>query len=110
MASNRVLALDARDRLASALGIAPPAPDTMLGAMAALPLPVDPSDSERARRIQAGLVDEGVEAPIIGWPVRAAQRDERPEAWLVRVSMQAYDDLDDVERLAEGLERELGAA
>ena len=38
MAANHALALEARDVLAAALGIDPPAPDAMLGAMAALPL------------------------------------------------------------------------
>ncbi len=36
MAANHALAIDGRDRLAAALGVAPPAPDDRLGAMAAL--------------------------------------------------------------------------
>src|SRR6187397_1763943 len=36
MAANRALAIDGRDRIAGALGIEPPAPETMLGSMATL--------------------------------------------------------------------------
>ena len=39
MAANEALARPGRDRLCAALGIAPPAPDAMLGSMAAVPLP-----------------------------------------------------------------------
>ncbi len=39
MAANHALAIEGRDRIAAALGIAPPAPDAMLGSMAALPVP-----------------------------------------------------------------------
>jgi isopenicillin-N epimerase len=109
MASNHAMALAARDRLVAALGTQPPAPDGMLGAMAAVALPILPSDAERAARLQAALVGDGVEAPIVGWPVRAAQRTGQPQAWLVRVSMQVYDDMQDVERLVEALERGLAA-
>ena len=107
MASNRALAVAARDRLAGALQVPPPAPDGMLGSMAAMALPLGPAEEERATRLQDRLVADRVEAPIVGWPVRAARRTAFPDAWLVRVSMQAYDDLDDVERLVDALERGL---
>jgi isopenicillin-N epimerase len=105
MAENRRRSLAARDRVAGALDIAPPAPDEMLAAMAALPLPLGRSEAERAARLQAALVDDRVEAPIIPWPVRAAQRDGRPDAWLVRVSTQLYTDEDDIEHLVDSLGR-----
>ncbi len=107
MASNHALTISARDRLAAALRIPPPAPDAMLGSMVALPLPLAGEEEARANRLQAGLLADGIEAPIIGWPVRAAWRARGPDAWLVRVSMQAYNAADDVERLAASLERRL---
>ena len=39
MAHNRMTALAARDRLCTALGVPPPAPDSMIGSLAALPVP-----------------------------------------------------------------------
>ena len=39
MAANHALALAGRDLVAAALGVEAPAPDAMLGSMAALPLP-----------------------------------------------------------------------
>ena len=45
MAANHALALAGRDRLAAALGIDPPAPDSMLGSMAALPLAGVPDEA-----------------------------------------------------------------
>jgi isopenicillin-N epimerase len=107
MAANHDAAVAARDRLGDALQVDPPAPDAMLGSMASLPLPIDRADAERAARLQRSLSVARVEAPIVPWPVRAARPDGRPEAWLVRVSMQAYDDMDDVERLVEALGRGL---
>ncbi|HYM83890.1 MAG TPA: aminotransferase class V-fold PLP-dependent enzyme [Candidatus Dormibacteraeota bacterium] len=107
MATNHSLAVVARDRLVDALAIPPPAPDEMLGAMAAVPLPIERGDAERAARVQAAVLAEGVEAPITAWPVRAAQRDGRPDAWLVRVSTPSYVEMKDVERLATALGRAL---
>jgi isopenicillin-N epimerase len=102
MAANRALVLAARDRLAAALGVAAPAPDGMLGAMAALPLPgLAGASDAAAEAVQADLLARGFEVPVIGWPVRAA-RDEpdRPVATLIRVSAQRYDTLEEYQRLA----------
>jgi isopenicillin-N epimerase len=107
MADNRRRALAARDRLAGALGLRRPAPDGMLGAMAALPLPLGGREAERASAVQATLIADRVEAPIMPWPVRAAQRGGRPDVWLVRVSVQRYTVEDDVERLVASLRRGL---
>lgn len=100
MAANHALAIAARDRLSEALEIGPPAPGEMTGAMAALPLPVDlPSD------VKARLYDEHrIEVPVSTWPVDAALApDEVPRARLLRVSLQAYNDLGQVDALASAL-------
>ena len=100
MASNHALALAARDRVGAAVGAGPTAPDAMIGAMAALPLPDDlPMD------VKARLYDEyRIEVPVSTWPVDAAlEPGEVPRARLLRVSAQAYNDETDVERLATAL-------
>jgi isopenicillin-N epimerase len=100
MASNHALALAARDRLSEALGIDPPAPDEMIGAMAAVPLPDD-----LPRDVKARLYDEHrIEVPVSTWPVDAAlEPGELPRSRLLRVSMQAYNDIDQVDALASAL-------
>jgi hypothetical protein len=52
-------------------------------------------------------VEDGIEVPIGGWPVRAARRggDAPPEQVLIRISAQRYNELADYERLAEALVR-----
>ena len=112
MSANHALALRARDTLADALGVAPPAPDAMLGAMAALPLPSVATDAA-ADALHDALVDEdAIEVPIPRWPVRAARAraDDPPTAVLVRFSAQRYVEDADIERLGEALRRRLRPA
>ena len=110
MAGNHELALAGRDRVAAALGVAAPAPDTMLGAMAALPVPGRSTDRDGAA-LAADLVDEGVELPIVGWPVRGARRSigDAPASVLLRISAQRYNEPADYDRLADALGRRLTA-
>ncbi len=99
-AANRRLALRARDVLCSALGVPPPAPDELLGAMATIPLP--PSSEARAGQLDPlylELVARGFELPVFAWPA--------PPQRLFRVSAQLYNSLDEYEQLARAL-RELG--
>ena len=101
MHRNHTLALQGRDLLCSALGIDRPAPDEMLGAMAAIPLPNgDPSlpASRHGDPLQDALLFEhGIEVPIIPWP-------ESPQR-LLRVSAQLYNELGEYEKLAGALLR-----
>ncbi len=88
MLRNRGLALHGRDVLCEALGVPRPCPDSMIGSLAAVPLP--DRDSRFVPRppllldpLQIALQDRArIEVPILSWP-RAPQR-------LVRVSAQAY--------------------
>ena len=105
-ARNRALALAARTRLCAALGVAPPCPDDLVGALVALPLPDDgtppPIMTSGIDPLQAALYDRyGIEMLVASLPTP-------PHRWL-RVTAHLYNDADDYERLARAL-GELGAA
>jgi isopenicillin-N epimerase len=110
MAANHALALSARDRLAAALGVAPPAPDALIGSMAAVPIPSLTTDAE-ALALHLALVDDAIEVPVHGWPVPAARPSptDPPRAVLVRVSAQRYTEPEDIEALVDALGRRLTA-
>jgi isopenicillin-N epimerase len=107
MAANHALALEGRDLLAAALEVEPPAPDSMVGSMAALPLTIPGvDDDDPAESLRHALVAEhGIQVPIGGWPVRAARMDGAPSRILLRISAQLYNEPADYERLAEALRR-----
>jgi len=90
MRRNRELALRARDLLCSRLQIAHPAPDEMVGSMAAFPVPDGDWNA-----LQDELFAQGIEVPIMPWP--------QPPKRLVRISAQLYNTIDDYERLANAL-------
>jgi isopenicillin-N epimerase len=108
---NHQLAVAARDLLCEALGVPPPAPDAMLGAMAAVPLP--PSDDEARVQgvdlygdaVHAAFLARGIQVMVTPWPQRP---DGGPSRRLIRVSAAAYNDLDDMRALADAA-RELVA-
>lgn len=103
MQRNSALALVARDLLCNALGINPPAPDAMLGAMASIPLP----DGTQATApslygdpLQDKLLyDYSIEVPLVPWP--------HPPKRILRISAQLYNELGDYETLAAALRQEL---
>ncbi|HJQ35635.1 MAG TPA: aminotransferase class V-fold PLP-dependent enzyme [Thermoanaerobaculia bacterium] len=91
MRRNRELALQARDFLCHELQLEKPAPDEMLGAMAAVLLPK--GDDKLQERL---LFEHCIEVPIMPWP--------EP---LLRVSAQLYNTFADYEKLADALRTEL---
>lgn len=93
MRRNRELALRARDILVAALGISNPAPDAMLGSMAAVPIS-DGSMDELQDRL---LHQHSIEVPIMPWP--------EPPKRLLRVSAQLYNDERDYLYLADVLKK-----
>lgn len=115
MSANHRLALAARDLLSQTLEVDPLAPDDMLGAMAAVPLPptIDPPSPDLPAGTPAGatypldplhdllLERNRIEVPVYTWP--AVAQEERPRLRLLRVSAQAYNGLADYERLAQAL-------
>jgi isopenicillin-N epimerase len=97
---NRALALAGRQRLADALGIPLPCPDTMIGSLAALPLPDGGGEPPTSALYADPLQDEllrrwRIEVPVIPWP-RAPHR-------LIRISAQIYNSEDQYRLLAEAL-------
>jgi isopenicillin-N epimerase len=99
-AHNRDLALQARDLLASALGVKPPCPSEMIGSLVSFPLPDGSGEPPRsalyADPLQDILLrDHAIEVPIVPWPV--------PPKRLVRVSAQLYNDRGQYERLGAAL-------
>lgn len=106
MARNHALAVAARDLLCAVLDTPPPAPDEMLGAMAAVPLPDAAADdpAQPSGWAEDPLADAlrhgwGIEVPVMSWP--------GPLHRLVRISAQLYNRPEDYERLAEALADEL---
>jgi isopenicillin-N epimerase len=111
MAANRALAIEARRLLNDRLGLAPIAPETMLGAMASIRLP-ERMDEARANAIAQSLADEEqIEVPVVAFPVPAARVPGAGATHtLLRMSAQRYNELGDYESLADALERRrLGA-
>jgi isopenicillin-N epimerase len=113
-ARNHALALHARDLLCEAIGIAPPAPDSMLAALIALPLPpareLAPTDdaakgllAKPVDPLQARLFDaHNVQAIVSYFPATPAR--------LLRVCAQAYNSAPQYARLAGVLRAELSHA
>lgn len=97
---NHALLLQARDLLCDTLQIPAPAPDDMLGFMAAMPLP-DGHTFTVHNELTAGplhdtLLDEwNIEVPIVPWRAQPQR--------LVRVSTHLYNSLPQYQRLAEAL-------
>lgn len=116
MERNHALAVRGRDLLAAALrphGGGAASSDELLGSMAALTMPPEgplggaalaeqssPLDTDL---LQARIYEEfRVEAPIVGWPVPAAERPGRSTR-TIRIAMALHNDIDDVEHLADAL-------
>jgi len=98
MRRNHDLALRARDILCACLGIDRPAPDEMLGSMAAVPLPDGKPfvPSLYGEPLQDALFFEhAIEVPIHPWP-------HQPKR-VLRISAQLYNTIEDYEKLANAL-------
>ncbi len=91
--SNRGLVLGARRLLCETLGIEPPTPESMIGSLAAVPLP----PGEAATLHGALFERHAIEVPVFAWPA--------PPGRLLRVSAQAYNSPEQYERLAACLPR-----
>jgi isopenicillin-N epimerase len=100
-ARNRALAIEARRTLCGLLGVEPPAPEAMIGSLAAAHLPDAPAGSTLhpvalTEPLQDLLLERfRLEVPIVGWPARPRR--------LVRVSAQLYNHPDQYARLGRAL-------
>jgi isopenicillin-N epimerase len=97
------LALTARDLLAETMGEPRPAPDAMIGAMAAVPL--TPTTEPRPEStyddpVHAALLEAGIQVAISTWP---QEPDGHPWRRILRVSCAPYVGLDDLQALAAAL-------
>ena len=107
MAANRAKALAARDLLCRTLGVTAPAPDSMIGSMASVPLPDGdgrpPAAPYYLEPLQEWLFTEAhIEVPICTWPA--------PPKRLVRVSAQLYNTPAEYQRLVDALPAGLAIA
>jgi isopenicillin-N epimerase len=106
MAANRELTLGARTLLNDRLGLAPIAPESMIGSMASIRLPVSLDDQAADARTRSIAEADRIEVPVVSFPVRAARVAGGPPALtLLRISAQRYNELGDYERLADVLAR-----
>ena len=81
---NRALALRMRDALCAHLDVPAPAPDAMIGALAAVPVPDGEGGGQSALDrdpLQEALARRKIEVPVVPWP--------RPPHRILRVSAQA---------------------
>jgi isopenicillin-N epimerase len=106
MEANRTLAIEARSILNEALGLEPIAPESMLGAMASIALPI-PADEASTESLTTALAEaDRIEVPVGTFPVRAARVEgAAATAALLRISAQRYNERPDYERLADALTR-----
>ncbi len=97
----RELCLTGRSILLDALGIDPPAPEDMIGAIASVPVPpADNSGSEIFDPLMAALADNhNIQVPVFTWP-------EPPER-LLRISAHLYNEESHYRTLADALLTEL---
>jgi hypothetical protein len=83
------------------MGIAPPAPNRMLGSMAAIPLPIG---AGKGPMLQRRLFDaSSIEVPVSSWPGPAVVPAPDAPTELLRISAQRYNELADYRRLADAL-------
>ncbi len=101
--ANHVAAIAARDVLIASLGIDSPVPDTMIGSLVTVPLPGSGSLQGRWETLQRRLRERHrFELPVFPGLTE--------DSWLLRISMQAYNQHEQVIRLAELLHDELRSA
>jgi isopenicillin-N epimerase len=112
-ARNHVLAIAGRDLLCAALAIDLPTPDTMIGTMASVPLPVERSPGQVQGvdlyddPVHDRLASLGMQVMVTPWPQRP---DGGPWRRLVRISAATYNDLEQFKRLADALPSAIAAA
>ncbi|HLQ39308.1 MAG TPA: aminotransferase class V-fold PLP-dependent enzyme [Planctomycetota bacterium] len=99
---NHALALQGRDILCRALAVPAPAPESMIGSLASVPLPLSDAAGIGPHAIdplQAALWDNWhIEVPVMRWPA--------PKLRLLRISPQIYNAAGQYELLAKAVRAE----
>lgn len=93
MRENRALALEARRILTERLGVAPPAPESMIGTLVAVPLAPRDDRGEGRDPLYDALFARNFRVPVMPWP--------GPRDRILRVSAQRYNDASQYEALAD---------
>jgi len=105
MSSNRNTALESRAVLLDALGVKAPSPESMIGSLVAIPLPTPSdvaSDSDTDRDPDVSSLQQtlrgtyGIEVPVFP--------SVDGHGLTIRISLQAYNDADQVRQLASALQ------
>jgi len=117
MRANREKALRGRELLCRAMGVEAPSPEKMIGSLAAVPIPdppggvIRPSQRGYHDRLHDALLERhGLQVPVFPFPPPepgVAYGPGRPQTRVVRIAMQAYNSLEQVEYLAACLKEEL---
>lgn len=110
MRRNHELVIRGRDAICAALGVEPPAPDSMLGALATIPLPRHPPElaarlAARPSRFHDALQDRllshwKIQVPLWAAPPGSPNR-------VVRIAAQIYNTPEQYDYLAKALKEEL---
>lgn len=97
---NRDKALAGRKMILETLAIDCPAPESMIGSLAAVLLPASRFRRERLELLKGRLYDHyRIELPVFQSPIDPVSGD-----WILRISMQAYNELSQVEMLVEAVQ------
>jgi isopenicillin-N epimerase len=106
MAANHDMAVAARTLLNHRLGLAPIAPESMVGAMASIALPMPAAEAATEALTTALALEDRIEVPVGPFPVRAAREPGAPPSnALLRISAQRYNEAADYEILGDALVR-----
>ncbi|MCP4885681.1 MAG: aminotransferase class V-fold PLP-dependent enzyme [Planctomycetaceae bacterium] len=104
MHRNHEMAVESQVILSKSLNVEPPCPAEMIGSLVSIPL--EGLSLSSAYQLGAALyAEERIEAPVFeGIPFNLTKQDSPP---CVRVSLQCYNSLDQVQRLGEVLRKRL---
>ncbi|MBO6513383.1 MAG: aminotransferase class V-fold PLP-dependent enzyme [Phycisphaerales bacterium] len=99
MERNRAVCLRARDLIRETIGVTPPVPDSMLGPLSTINLPVSSMTGQDLKR--ALLEDYRIQVPVWGTPSGSVA---------IRISVQVYNSIEQYEYLASALKEILSAS
>lgn len=99
MKANREKTLAARAMFLNAFSIDNPAPASMIGSLAAIPLSASMFNRQRLKLLKSKLYDDfNIEIPVF-----PSITPTQPNDFILRIAMQAYNDLDQIERLIDAV-------